>query len=71
MAKNKNIHSNQISYRIGYRRGKATTVNAICKWFKQQDEMRCYELSMILGWDFIDELNKVVAVCDYRDRHTE
>lgn len=60
MAKNKDIHSNQISYRIGYRRGRATTVNAICEWLEQQDEMRCHELSMILGWNFIDKLKKVI-----------
>ena len=59
MAKNKDIHSNQISYRIGYRRGKTATTNAICKWLKEQDEMRCHELSMILGWDFIDKLKNV------------
>ena len=60
MAKNKDVHSNQISYRIGYRRGRSTTVNAVCKWLKQQDEARCHELSMILGLDFIDKLKEEI-----------
>lgn len=29
MAKNKDLNSNQISYRIGYRRGRADSVNAV------------------------------------------
>ena len=60
MAKNKDLHNNQISYRIGYRRGKASAVNAICKWLEQQDEECCNELSMILGWDFINVLKKEI-----------
>lgn len=61
MAKNKNIHNNQISYRIGYRRGKARAINAVCEWLKQQDEECRNELSMILGWDFISELKKEIG----------
>lgn len=58
MGRNKDAHSNQISYRIGYRRGKESAVNAVCKYLKQQDEDCCNELSMILGWDFLDKLKK-------------
>lgn len=56
----KDIHNNQISYRIGYRRGKTNAINAVCEWLKQQDEKCCNELSMILGWDFIYELKKEI-----------
>lgn len=61
MAKNKHLHSNQISYRIGYRRGKTATVNAVCKWLKQQNEECMFELEKILGGNFIEDLKKAIT----------
>jgi hypothetical protein len=61
MAKNKHIHSNQISYRIGYRRGRTATVDAVCKWLKAKNEMCMFELEMILGDNFIEDLKKAIG----------
>lgn len=67
MAKNKDVHSNQISYRIGYRRGRTTAINAACKWLKENlsegydadnyPMVRCYDIDME---DFIKDFRKAM-----------